>query len=83
MKLAGEPPAPEQATGDTRMTNVACPGRAPETLSAAPVARVLEATDTSGSLLLSFDSEGASALASLMTAFVSSGCPGEKDDVDP
>ena len=57
-ELAGDPPAPEQAAGDTRMTDVTRPGQAPETLSAAPTAHMLEATETSGSLSLSFGSEG-------------------------
>ena len=57
-EFAGEPPAPEQAAGDAMVTEVARPGQAPETLPAAPAAHVPEATDTSGSLSLSFSSEG-------------------------
>ena len=51
---AREPPAPEQAAGVAMVTEAARPGQAPETLSVAPAARLPEATDISGSLLLPF-----------------------------
>ena len=57
-EVVGELPAPEQAAGDAMVTETAHPGRAPETLSAAPAARLPGTADTSGSLSLSVDSEG-------------------------
>ena len=53
-----EPPAPERAARDGGEMVTACLGQAPEDLPAAPAAHMPGATDTSGTLLASFASEG-------------------------
>ena len=58
MEPAEEPPAPEQVSEDMEMTDVARPERAPEASSAAPVAHVSGAADTSGTYPLRSNTEG-------------------------
>ena len=78
-EFIGEPPAPERAAEDSGEMVVARPGQAPETLSAAPAAHMPRATDTSGMLLLSFDSEGCASSCHVVDGFLFyQGAPGRE-----
>ena len=78
-----EPPVPERAARDVGEMVAARLGQAPEDLSAAP--RLICRRPRTRLVCCYCPSvpRGAPALATLLTALVFPGCPGERDDVDP